>query len=199
MGAVFLSYAREDAALARALAKSLQASGLEVWWDQQLQGGSEYALRIERELARCSAVVVLWSRHSVGSPWVRDEAAAGRDQGKLVPLSIDGKEPPIGFRQYHTVPLDEDLALAGKVPCEVLGAINAKLAATGGEAALGPASGADVAGDEPAAAAGRPHQEVRFCTAPDGVQLAYSCIGEGPPLVKAANWLNHLEFEWRSP
>ena len=42
-------------------------------------------------------------------------------------------------------------------------------------------------------------QEVRFCTAPDGVRIAYATVGEGPPLVKAANWLSHLEFEWRSP
>ncbi len=42
-------------------------------------------------------------------------------------------------------------------------------------------------------------QEIRFCTAPDGVRIAYATAGEGPPLVKAANWLNHLEFDWQSP
>ncbi len=42
-------------------------------------------------------------------------------------------------------------------------------------------------------------QRVEFCTAPDGTGIAYSCVGEGPPLVKSANWLNHLEFEWESP
>ncbi|HLS87959.1 MAG TPA: alpha/beta fold hydrolase [Burkholderiales bacterium] len=42
-------------------------------------------------------------------------------------------------------------------------------------------------------------QRVEFCTAPDGTGLAYSCVGSGPPLVKTANWLNHLEFEWESP
>jgi class 3 adenylate cyclase/pimeloyl-ACP methyl ester carboxylesterase len=42
-------------------------------------------------------------------------------------------------------------------------------------------------------------QEIRFCTAPDGVQLAYATVGSGPPLVKAANWLNHLEYDWASP
>jgi DNA-binding SARP family transcriptional activator/pimeloyl-ACP methyl ester carboxylesterase len=42
-------------------------------------------------------------------------------------------------------------------------------------------------------------QEVRFCTARDGVRIAYAKIGQGPPLLKTANWLNHLEFDWRSP
>jgi class 3 adenylate cyclase/pimeloyl-ACP methyl ester carboxylesterase len=42
-------------------------------------------------------------------------------------------------------------------------------------------------------------QEIRFCTAPDGVQLAYSTIGQGPPLVKTGNWMTHLEFDLESP
>jgi pimeloyl-ACP methyl ester carboxylesterase/DNA-binding winged helix-turn-helix (wHTH) protein len=43
------------------------------------------------------------------------------------------------------------------------------------------------------------HQEVRFCTASDGLRIAYAEVGNGPPLVKAANWLNHLEYDWESP
>jgi len=44
-----------------------------------------------------------------------------------------------------------------------------------------------------------PRQEVRFCTARDGVRIAYATVGSGPPLVKTANWLNHLEYDWESP
>lgn len=44
-----------------------------------------------------------------------------------------------------------------------------------------------------------PRQQVRFCTSPDGTRLAWSAVGEGYPLVKTANWLNHLEFDWKSP
>lgn len=42
-------------------------------------------------------------------------------------------------------------------------------------------------------------QQIRFCKARDGVRIAYASIGDGPPLVKAANWLTHLEFDWHSP
>jgi pimeloyl-ACP methyl ester carboxylesterase/DNA-binding winged helix-turn-helix (wHTH) protein len=42
-------------------------------------------------------------------------------------------------------------------------------------------------------------QEIRFCRSPDGTRLAYATAGSGPPLVKAANWLNHLEYDWESP
>jgi class 3 adenylate cyclase/pimeloyl-ACP methyl ester carboxylesterase len=47
--------------------------------------------------------------------------------------------------------------------------------------------------------AGLAEQEIRFCTASDGVGLAWATVGQGPPLVKASNWLNHLEFDWQSP
>jgi pimeloyl-ACP methyl ester carboxylesterase len=43
------------------------------------------------------------------------------------------------------------------------------------------------------------HQRMRFVTTPDGVQIAWATIGKGPPVLKAPNWLNHLEYEWRSP
>ncbi|RJF86094.1 alpha/beta fold hydrolase [Sphingomonas cavernae] len=52
---------------------------------------------------------------------------------------------------------------------------------------------------EPEATPALPIQHVRFCTASDGTGLAYSVVGEGPALVKAANWLNHLEYDWDSP
>src|SRR5262245_306523 len=56
-----------------------------------------------------------------------------------------------------------------------------------------------------ATAAGTPRtqpplrQDIKFCTAPDGVRIAYATVGSGPPLLKTANWLNHLEYDWQSP
>ncbi|QEW25826.1 Arylesterase [Roseovarius indicus] len=42
-------------------------------------------------------------------------------------------------------------------------------------------------------------QRIGFCDVPDGTKIAYATIGSGPPMLKAANWLNHLEFDWNSP
>jgi DNA-binding SARP family transcriptional activator/pimeloyl-ACP methyl ester carboxylesterase len=42
-------------------------------------------------------------------------------------------------------------------------------------------------------------QDIRFCVTADGVRIAFASSGKGPPLVKCANWLNHLEFDWQSP
>jgi pimeloyl-ACP methyl ester carboxylesterase len=46
---------------------------------------------------------------------------------------------------------------------------------------------------------GRLEQEIRFCRTSDGVTLAYACSGTGPPLVKAASWLTHVDHDWHSP
>jgi pimeloyl-ACP methyl ester carboxylesterase/DNA-binding winged helix-turn-helix (wHTH) protein len=63
----------------------------------------------------------------------------------------------------------------------------------------------DTAGDDATVA---PHadesgvalrQDIRFCTSSDGVRLAYARVGKGPAIVKAGNWLNHLEYDWESP
>jgi DNA-binding winged helix-turn-helix (wHTH) protein/pimeloyl-ACP methyl ester carboxylesterase len=43
-----------------------------------------------------------------------------------------------------------------------------------------------------------PPQEIRFCTTDDGVRLAYATMGAGPPLVKVANWLSHLDYDRES-
>lgn len=105
MASVFLSYAREDSDKARAIAFALEKAGHAVWWDNRIEGGAEYGREIEQALEQSDAVVVLWSRTSVESAWVRDEAAAGRDRGRLVPIRLDETNPPMGFRQFQTIDL----------------------------------------------------------------------------------------------
>lgn len=60
-------------------------------------------------------------------------------------------------------------------------------------------SSAPPAPAKPAPVAPNLRQEIHFCTASDGVRIAYASVGQGPPLVKAANWLNHLEYDWEIP
>ena len=134
MASIFLSYAREDCDAARRLAAALERIGHSVWWDRYIKGGAQFAGEIERALAKAEAVVVLWSKASISSPWVRDEAAAARDTGRLVPATVDGALPPMGFRQYQLVDLvgwkgrrssghfralveAVDSVLAGEQPC----------------------------------------------------------------------------------
>src|SRR5689334_25147831 len=90
MGTIFLSYARDDQACAATLARVLEDAGHEVWWDRRIDSGEEFAIEIETALDRADVVLVAWSAHAAKSAWVRDEAATGRDDGRLLPVTIDG-------------------------------------------------------------------------------------------------------------
>jgi TolB-like protein len=102
---VFVSYAHEDKPRAQEIVRALEASGFAVWWDSLIAGGAAYAVETEQALERAATVVVLWSQHSIGSHWVRDEAALARDRSRLLPVSLDGAEPPLGFRQFLCIDL----------------------------------------------------------------------------------------------
>ena len=103
MAKVFLSYAREDASAAKQLAECIGHAGHQVWWDHQIEGGSRFSAEIDRELKNCDAVVVIWTKASIESPWVQDEAAEGRDAGRLVPVILGTDKPPLGFRQFQSI------------------------------------------------------------------------------------------------
>ena len=129
---VFLSYARVDRAAAEGLARALERAGVSVWWDSLIEGGAQFAHRIEQAIGGADAVVVAWSSSSVGSDWVLDEAAKGRDLRKLVPVTLDGTEPPMGFRRYHTIDLTH---WSGDSAAPEIGAIVRGVAALAGGAA----------------------------------------------------------------
>jgi adenylate cyclase len=105
MARVFLSYARDDAGLAKQLAGLIGQSGHQVWWDREIQGGSHFSSEIDKALREADAVLVLWTEASINSAWVQDEAAEGRDSGRLIPAVLNGVRPPLGFRQYQSIEL----------------------------------------------------------------------------------------------
>ncbi len=105
MARVFLSYAREDVETARKLAGVLADAGQTIWWDRHVHGGANFSEEIDRELKNAEAVMVLWSPASIASAWVQDEAAEGRDSGRLVPAILNSIKPPLGFRQLQCIDL----------------------------------------------------------------------------------------------
>ncbi len=105
MSDIFISYGREDRDTASDLAAALESGGLTVWWDRELKGGTEFATAIERELLDARTVIVLWSRDSVKSGFVRDESTRALEMGKLLPVRIEEVALPLGFGQIHTLDL----------------------------------------------------------------------------------------------
>jgi len=106
-GNVFVSYANEDREVAGALVAALKERGWPVWWDREIPAGTQYETYIKSKLDEAACVVVLWSKHSVASRWVRGEADAVADRGRLVPARIDSCEIPVGFRAIQTADLSD--------------------------------------------------------------------------------------------
>ncbi|OYU70954.1 MAG: hypothetical protein CFE28_13705 [Alphaproteobacteria bacterium PA2] len=102
---IFFSYTSADRERVAPIVHALTQAGHTVWWDRHIAGGAAYAREIEAALEACQVVIVAWSKTSLESDWVRDEAAYGRDRKRLLPLRLDQVEPPLGFRQYQTLDL----------------------------------------------------------------------------------------------
>lgn len=102
---IFLSYNRDDKAIARCFAQGFQSHGFTVWWDSTLRAGEAYDEVTEAALRTAKAVVVLWSLQSVTSRWVRAEALLAYRNKTLVPCMIEPCERPIMFELTQTAEL----------------------------------------------------------------------------------------------
>ncbi len=104
---IFLSYSREDQATARLFAEGFEREGFSVWWDATLNAGEAFDQVTEKALREAKAVVVLWSKKSVDSRWVRAEAMQANDNRTLVPVMIEPCKRPIMFELTHTADLSQ--------------------------------------------------------------------------------------------
>ena len=107
MSDIFISYASEDRSRVRLLADALSGYGWSVWWDRQIPAGRTFDEVITEALDAARCVVVVWSRDSVASSWVREEADEGRKRGVLIPVLIDQISPPLGFGRIHAASMTE--------------------------------------------------------------------------------------------
>jgi hypothetical protein len=105
MANVFLSYAREDGAKAALIARALTEQEWTVWWDRTIPPGKTFDDVIEDALDDAACVVVLWSKASIVSHWVRSEAAEGMRRGILVPAFLENVKIPLEFRRIQSANL----------------------------------------------------------------------------------------------
>jgi adenylate cyclase len=104
---IFVSYSRTDKKRVAPLVAALEAHGWSVWWDPEITPGDEFDAMIGAELEAARAVVVVWTRNSVDSRWVKGEARDAADRGVLVPVRFENARLPIDVRAIHTTELDD--------------------------------------------------------------------------------------------
>ncbi len=102
---IFISYSRDDREIVSQMAASLAREGFNVWWDTEIPPGSTFSQVIDERLNEADCVLVVWSRSSVQSNWVQEEADDGLQNGRLIPVMIDPIELPRGFKRVQTADL----------------------------------------------------------------------------------------------
>jgi formylglycine-generating enzyme required for sulfatase activity len=115
MSDIFISYSSEDRGKAKDIAEALKRQGFSVWWDRSILPGETFDTVIEEALDAAKCVIVLWSRTSVSSDWVKTEASEGKKRGILIPVLIerDVRRIPIEFRRMQAADLRD---WGGKLP-----------------------------------------------------------------------------------
>ncbi|MHC4354552.1 MAG: toll/interleukin-1 receptor domain-containing protein [Planctomycetota bacterium] len=105
MSDIFISYSSQDRARAKVLAGALERQGWSVWWDRRIPPGKQFSQVIKEAVDEAKCVIVLWSKESVKSEWVQNEASEGARRKILVPALIDDVEMPFEFRRIQAARL----------------------------------------------------------------------------------------------
>jgi TIR domain len=107
MADIFISYSNSDRPKAKALAEAIQQQGWSVWWDRKIPFGKSFDQVIEQELDTARCVLVVWTKASVASDWVKTEAAEGARRHVLLPVFMDEAKIPLEFRRLQAANLTD--------------------------------------------------------------------------------------------
>ena len=99
MADIFISYSSEDKTNVKVIAELFEQQGWTVWWDRQIPIGQRFDTVIEEELAKAHCVIVIWTKRSIASEWVKNEANEASQLGKLVPILLENVPLPLAFKR----------------------------------------------------------------------------------------------------
>jgi pimeloyl-ACP methyl ester carboxylesterase len=209
-GAVFLSYAAQDAEAGRRICEALGAADIEVWFDRsELRGGDVWDLKIREQIHHCKLFMPIISANTEArvEGYFRREwkLAVDRTHDRservafLVPVVIDSTQEqnadvPDAFRHVQWTRLP-----SGEAPQGLVERIRGLLTAEGSSWAYRTRAPVSKVTDTLTPSGVARRQRVQYVRAADGTRLAWAQAGCGQPLVKAAHWLTHLEYDLTSP
>ncbi len=101
MADIFISYSGADKSIVKALATLLEEKGWTTWWDRHIPIGQRFDNVIETELHNARCVIVIWTKQSVASEWVKNEASEALQRGVLVPILLENVVIPLNFRRVE--------------------------------------------------------------------------------------------------
>ena len=102
---IFISYSSKDTEKVRKLASILTDLGWSVWWDKKIPPGKTFDEVIVTALKNSKCILVIWTKNSVKSEWVKNEAAEGFSQKSLVPILLEDVDIPFEFRRLQAAKL----------------------------------------------------------------------------------------------
>jgi hypothetical protein len=105
MSDIFISYNNKDKDKAKLFATLLTQQGWSVFWDKNIPPGKTFDDYIGEQLDAAKCIIVLWSKNSVSSDWVKEEAQRGAARKVLVPIFIEQVSPPLGFGRIEAAEL----------------------------------------------------------------------------------------------
>lgn len=136
MSDIFISYSSEDKNRVQALARALERKGWSVWWDRRIPAGKSFDEVIHEALKAARSVVVVWTKTSVKSTWVKNESRSGMRRGVLFPVMLlDEVEIPLEFEHLQAAHLmdwqpDQDHAGFDQFIDDLTGVIGAPVIST---------------------------------------------------------------------
>ena len=107
MADIFVSYNNQDRAKVELIVTALKKKGWSVWSDRAIPVRKEWDEVIEEHLDSAKCMLVVWSKKSAASRWVRTEASEGLERNILVPVFIEDVKPPLAFRHIQTANLTD--------------------------------------------------------------------------------------------
>ena len=97
MADIFISYSSKDRSAIKRISEFFESQGWTTWWDRQIPVAESFESVLMSELDKSKCVVVVWSQHSINSPWVKREAEQALKDKKLVPVILRPVKIPGAF------------------------------------------------------------------------------------------------------